>query len=241
MPGLEALLGVLLAALAAAGAIALFSGRRGRAASTSAAAAALARGDFSGALAVARRDRHAPRDDLYTAAVAARHLLDLATARALTARLVGADPRDGEAWLEAGLAAAYDGDVEAAEQALGRAAALRADLLESITLHRAWLALARGDRRTARARFEEVEASLESKLRSDLGPGDPLFAEWFLQAAALWEAIGEGERAAWALAAARAAAPESRLPDVVWPTGGTGDKPPFPEVILSDRRPPRSS
>ncbi|MGH9363622.1 MAG: hypothetical protein ACRD2T_17060, partial [Thermoanaerobaculia bacterium] len=63
--------------------------------------------------------------------------------------------------------------------------------------------------------FEEVEAPLESKLRSDLGPGDPLFAEWFLQAAALWRAAGEEERADWALAAGRAAAPASRLWQVV--------------------------
>jgi hypothetical protein len=133
----------------------------------------------------------------------------------MTARLVAADPRDGEAWLEAGLAAAYAGDAPAAERAFERAAALRADLLESITLHRAWLALRQGDRRAARARFEEVEASLESKLRGDLGPGDPLFAEWFLHAGALWEAAGDAGRAAWALDAARAAAPASRLWEVV--------------------------
>lgn len=214
MPTLEAFFALLLGLLAVAGAVALFATLRDRP-RPSASAAALARGDFSAALAAARTDARAPRDDLYAAAVAARHLLELDTARALTARLVAADPGDGEAWLEAGLAAAYTGDAAAAEAAFARAAAVRADLLESITLHRAWLALRRGDRRAARARFEEVEASLESKLRSDLGPGDPLFAEWFLQAAALWEATGDAERAAWASAAGRAAAPQSRLWEVV--------------------------
>jgi hypothetical protein len=48
-------------------------------------------------------------------------------------------------------------------------------------------------------------------LRTDLGQGEPLFAEWFLQAAALWEAAGDFERAAWARTAGREAAPESRL------------------------------
>jgi len=216
MPSFELLLLAVLALLAAAGAVALFAILRDRSrAPASAATAALSRGELRAALAAARTDPRAPRDDLYTAAVAARHLLELDTARALTARLVAADPRDGEAWLESALAAAYAGDAPAAEHAFARAAALRADLLESITLHRAWLALAQGDRRAARARFEEVEASLEGKLRSDLGPGDPLFAEWFLHAGALWQAAGDAERAAWAFAAGRAAAPESSLWEVV--------------------------
>src|ERR671915_257091 len=66
------------------------------------------------------------------------------------AAALAADPEEGEAWLEAGLVAAYSGDHDGAERAFARAAALRSDLLESITLHRAWSALARGDRRAAR-------------------------------------------------------------------------------------------
>src|SRR3978361_98894 len=84
---------------------------------------------------------------------------------------------------------------------------------ESIPLPRAWLALRRGDVKTARRLFDEVEAPLETKLRSDLGSGEPLFAEWFLHAAALWAALGDTRRARWAAAAGRASAPESRLPD----------------------------
>ena len=90
----------------------------------------------------------------------------------------------------------------------------RADLAESITLHRAWLELRRGRERDARRRFEEIEASLESKLRADL-VGDPLFAEWYLQAALLWRAAGDEERAAWAWREGLAAAPESRLAEAL--------------------------
>ena len=50
----------------------------------------------------------------------------------------------------------------------------------------------------------------------DLGSGEPLFAEWFLQAADLWADAGDEERAAWARREGRASAPESRL------TGGGG-------------------
>ncbi len=64
-----------------------------------------------------------------------------------------------------------------------------------------------------------MEASLESKLRADLG-GDPLFAEWFLQAAVLWNAAGDRQRAAWAWREGVAAAPESRLAEVL---GGPED------------------
>ncbi len=213
MPSFEGLLLWLLLALLAAGAVALLLVLRDRR-PPAVAAAALARGDFAAALAAGSAPG-APREERLAAAAGAKHLLDFDAAGALLAPLLAADPEDGEAWLEAGLVAAYAGDHDGAEHAFARAAALRSDLLESITLHRAWSALARGDRRAARARFEEVEAPLESKLRSDLGPGDPLFAEWFLQAAALWRAAGDEERAAWALAASRAAAPASRLWQVI--------------------------
>ena len=149
--------------------------------------------------------------------MAAKHLLRLETARELLGRLLAADPGDGEAWIEAGLVAAYSGDFAAAEQALVEAVARRSDLAESITLHRAWLELRRGDLLAAHRLFDEVEAPLETKLRSDLGSGEPLFAEWFLQAAALWAAAGNHGRAAWAHAEGLASAPASRLAEVVVP------------------------
>src|SRR5262249_1105544 len=150
------------------------------------------------------------RDELYVAAVAAKHLLELDRARELLGRLLAADPEDGEAWLENGLVAAYSGDPATAREAFAKAAALRSDLAESLTLHRAWLALREGDKETARRLFDEVEAPLETKLRTDLGGGEPLFAEWFLEAASLWEAAGDSLRARWARKAGREAAPESR-------------------------------
>jgi tetratricopeptide (TPR) repeat protein len=210
MPSFESLfLGVLLAGLAV-GALLLWSGLKRSGASP--ALQELGRGHFAAALAAARTDGPRPeRDELYTAAVAARHLLDLDRARDLLGRLLAADPADGEAWLESGLVAAYAGDLAASEAAFARAAVHRSDLAESLTLHRAWLALRRGDRAAARRLFDEVEAPLETKLRTDLGEGEPLFAEWFLQAGALWDAFGDSERAAWARTAGRAAAPESRL------------------------------
>jgi hypothetical protein len=154
--------------------------------------------------------------------VAAKHLLRLDMARAFIDRVLAADPGDGEARLESGLIAAYVGDLITADRELLAAAGLRSDLAESITLHRAWLALRRepADLRTARRLFDEVEAPLETKLRSDLGSGEPLFAEWFLHAAALWAAFGapaDTERVIWAAAAGRASAPESRLSTVVLP------------------------
>ena len=80
-----------------------------------------------------------------------------------------------------------------------------------MTLHRAWLALRAGDRAGARRLFEEVEAPLETKLRIDLGSGEPVFADWFDHAAELWTAFGDAEKAAWAEREARRSAPESRL------------------------------
>jgi tetratricopeptide (TPR) repeat protein len=209
MPSFETLsLGALLAAVAA-GAFLLWAGLRRS--GTSPAREELGRGHFAAALAAARiAGPHPERDELYTAAVAAKHLLDLDRARDLLAQLLADDPDDGEAWLESGLVAAYAGDLATAETAFARAASHRSDLTESLTLHRAWLSLRKGDAEAARRRFDEVEAPLETKLRTDLGEGEPLFAEWFLQAAVLWDAAGDSARADWARSAGRLAAPESR-------------------------------
>lgn len=209
MPSLGTLsLGALLAAIAV-GAFLLWAGLRRSGASP--ALQELGRGHFATALAAARTAGPRPeRDELYAAAVAAKHLLELDQARDLLGRLLAEDPGDGEAWLESGLVAAYSGDLKAAEAAFAKAATRRSDLSESLTLHRAWLALREGNGAIARRLFDEVEAPLETKLRTDLGQGEPLFAEWFLQAAALWEASGDSERATWARAAGREAAPESR-------------------------------
>ncbi|HEX4964883.1 MAG TPA: hypothetical protein VF173_28980 [Thermoanaerobaculia bacterium] len=209
MPSFEGLLLAAFLVLLAAGSLALWTTLRRPAGGT--AMRLLGEGRFTDALAAARTDARAGRDDLYAAAVAARHLLQLDRARELLGRILARDPADGEAWIERGLTAAWSGDFAAAEEAFQKASALRSDLLESLTLHRAWLALRRGDREGARRLFSEVEAPLENKLRSDLGSGEPLFAEWFLQAAELWADAGDEERAAWAREQGRASAPESRL------------------------------
>ncbi len=170
--------------------------------------------------------------DRLAAATAARHLLDLEAAASFLDSALAEDPGDGEALLERGLVDAYAGRHDDAADLLRRAAAARSDLAESITLHRAWLDLRRGRDRQARRRFEEVEASLESKLRADLA-GDPLFAEWFLQAALLWRAAGDEDRAAWAWREGLAAAPQSRLAEALgasWPAAAASG--------LSHRSPP---
>jgi predicted Zn-dependent protease len=215
MLSLAGLMIVLLLALLAAGALVLWTTLRRPSASPG--MEALGEGRFAAALAAARTDARAGRDELYAAAVAAKHLLELDRARALLDRILARDPGDGEAWLESGLVAAYAGDLAAAERAFARVEPLRSDLLESLTLHRAWLALRRGDSAASRRLFSEVEAPLENKLRSDLGSGEPLFAEWFLQAAALWRAAGDVERADWARREGRASAPESRLAEAIEP------------------------
>lgn len=226
MPSFEALLFAGTLILLALGGLGLFAVLRGSGASR--ATDALGRGHFSEVLQPAAIGARPSRDDLFAAAVAAKHLLDFPLAAGLLDRLLAADPEDGEAWLERGLVTAYAGlggeptadAANAADTALRRALAIRSDLAESITLHRAWLALGRGDRAAARRLFDEVEAPLETKLRSDLGTGEPLFAEWFLHAAVLWEALGEDEKARWARESARSAAPESRLPDLLGSTWG---------------------
>jgi tetratricopeptide (TPR) repeat protein len=177
----------------------------------SAAADLLGRGEFSAALVAAHTGDGATRADLYAAAVAAKHLLQLEHATELLRRILRAEPADGEARLELGLVAAYAGRLADAAELFRGVEASRADLLESLTLHRAWLALEQDDAGRARRLFEEVAVPVESKLRLSLGPVDPLLAEWSLQAAALWRAAGDRDRAAWAAAAGVAAAPASRL------------------------------
>ncbi len=168
-------------------------------------------GEFADALESADVGAEAERDELLAAAIAAKHLGDFERSRALTERVLTLDHDDGEAWLELGLSAAYSGDAERALEALYEAGRRRADLLESISLHRAWVELQAQDAVAARRRFEEISAPIESKLRSDLGPGDPLFAEWFFQAADLWEESGALEKSAWARREARRSAPNSPL------------------------------
>jgi tetratricopeptide (TPR) repeat protein len=168
-------------------------------------------GDFETALDSADTGAGAERDELMAAAFAAKHTMELDRARGLVDRVLADDPADGEAWLERGLIEAYDGDHAAALDSLAEAGRHRADLLESIALHRAWVELRAGDVGSARRRFEEVAAPLRSKFEHDLGPGDPLFSEWFFQAADLWEAFGEGELGAWSRDEARKAAPQSQL------------------------------
>lgn len=211
MPSFEGLLTFLIIAAIAVSGLILFAVLRR--APVSPAVQAVGRGDFEAALASVRTN--AGRDELFAAAVAAKHLLRLEESRALLDRILKRDPTDGEAWLESGLAAAYAGDWPAAERALAEAAARRSDLAESITLHRAWVELRKGEVREARHRFDEVETSLENKLRTDLGGGEPLFAEWFLQAAELWSALGDEERADWARAEGRRSAIGSRLPEIL--------------------------
>jgi len=173
------------------------------------AAEALARDDLEAAVAAGATGGSAA--ELVPAAMAARHLGDFVAADRLARAAVRVEPKNGEAWIELALVEAYRGELERAEEALTRAGALRSDLIESVTLHRAWVAMRRGDRTTARRLFDEVEVPLETKLRTDLGSGDAVFADWFLQAAALWRAFEAEDRAVWALTEARRSAPSSRL------------------------------
>ena len=177
----------------------------------SAAGDLVGRGEFAEALTAADTDDDADRDELMAAAIAAKHMRDLDRAEALIARVVRLDDDDGEAWMERGLVAAYRGDYALAAEHLQAAERRRSDLFESISLHRAWVELRAGATGAALRRFEEIAAPLESKLRSDLGPGDPLFAEWFFQAADLWRESGATEKSAWARREALASAPSSEL------------------------------
>jgi tetratricopeptide (TPR) repeat protein len=210
MPASQVWLLVLLGVVVASGAVVALAVLRH--APRSRAAELLGRGAFE----EARRTSGAEPAERLAVATAARHLLDLDTAARLLDEALAEDPDDGEALLERALVEAYADRPARAERLLLRAAAARADLAESITLHRAWLELRQGRGRQARRLFEEVDASLESKLRADLS-GDPLFAEWFLQAALLWSAAGDEQRASWAWREGLAAAPESRLHEALEP------------------------
>jgi tetratricopeptide (TPR) repeat protein len=171
---------------------------------------ALSRGDFGLALALGEAPGGGRREWL-AAALAARHLLLFDRAAALTDRILAADANDAEARIERALGLLWQRRYADAERELERALLLRPDLAEPIGLHRAFLAERQGDLPSARRRFEEIAAALENKLRADLGPGDALFADWFLEASLLWAAQGDEERAAWAGAAFARGAPQSRL------------------------------
>lgn len=205
---IETVLIIVLSVTLAAAALVVLGALRRRG---DGAASHLDEGRFEHSLAAAESEEEATRADLLAGATAARHLLEMERANRLLARLVRDDPQDGEAWLELALVASYENRFEEASKALDRAVAARSDLLESLTLHRAWLALRQGNAADAQRLFAEVEAPLETKLKTDLGTGDPVFAEWFLQAGLLWRERGDEDKARWALAAAVEAAPESRL------------------------------
>ena len=207
LPGFEALLMIFLIVVLAIGSGALYAALARRPASR--AVSALAEGDFEAVLEEAATDS---RPDAIATAIAAKHLLNFDRAEELLARLVDEDAGDGEAWLERGLVAAYATRWKDAEKAFATVVSLRSDLLEPVTLHRAWAALAQGDNRRARKLFEDVEAPIESKLRIDIGGGDPLFAEWFWQASRLWASTGAAEAAEWAWKEGCDAAPTSQLP-----------------------------
>jgi tetratricopeptide (TPR) repeat protein len=202
-----------LAIAAAIGAAMLAVALRGAPASEIARAAAAGR--FTEALEEARRRAPSERDDLLAAAIAAKHRGSWDEADGWLKALLADDPKDGEALVELGLVEAYRGRAGAADARLRDAAAERADLGESILLHRAFAALVGGDAARARHLFEEVEGPLETKLHVDVGPGEPAFAEWFLHAAALWRAGGDEEQADWAWRKAEESAPESLLPGQV--------------------------
>jgi tetratricopeptide (TPR) repeat protein len=206
----EGILMWTLAIAAALGGGMLVVALRGAVASEIALAAAAGR--YADALEAARQRPPETRDDLLAAAIAAKHLQSFDQAADWLRALLAEDPADGEALVELGVVETYRGRSQQAEERLRQAAAQRADLGESILLHRAFALLAAGDAARARALFEEVEAPLETKLAVDVGPGEPAFAEWFLHAAALWRAGGNSERAAWAWRQAEESAPESLLP-----------------------------
>jgi tetratricopeptide (TPR) repeat protein len=174
---------------------------------------ALSSGDFGLALALGEAPGGGRREWL-GAATAARHLLLFDRAAALVDRILAEDANDGEARIERALGLLWQRRFAEAESELERALLLRPDLAEPISLHRAFLAERQGDLAGAVRRFEEIAAALENKLRDDLGPGDALFADWFLEASLLWRAQGDEARAKWAAAALARGAPQSRLPAI---------------------------
>ncbi|MDX1382740.1 MAG: hypothetical protein R3190_03795 [Thermoanaerobaculia bacterium] len=195
--------------IAGVGGLGLWLALRGE--SAGAAQEAIADGDFAAALERTAGDEREAA--LLAAATAAKHLLLWERAEESLGRVLAGDPGHGEALLELGLLRLYRGRSADADELLVRALGARADLAESITLHRAVAAELAGHGDRARALFEEVEAQLETKLRLDVGEGDPEFAEWFLHSAVMWRATGRGDKAEWAWKAAVAAAPHSRLAD----------------------------
>jgi tetratricopeptide (TPR) repeat protein len=186
-----------------------------RGAEPSAIARATALGQYTAALEAAESEPPRERDDLLAAAIAAKHRCEWERARSWLEAALRDDPTDGEVSVELGLIAAYNRNAVEADERLRAAIAARADLAESITLHRAFAALAGGDRTHAARLFEEVEAPLVTKLTVDVGSGEPAFAEWFLHAAALWRDAGDTERGDWAWRKASESAPESLLPEHV--------------------------
>ena len=162
-------LGVLASLLALASvAFVLIVGLRGRRLPES---RAVGEGRYSQALSEADLSEDADRASLYAAALAAKHLLDWDRSESLLRRILD-DDDDGEAWLELGLVETYRGNPTEALQCFDRAAATRSDLIESLTLHRAFARLRLGQTDSARELFEEVEVPLETKLRTDIGSGE---------------------------------------------------------------------
>ena len=134
-----------------------------RGAEPSAIARATALGQFVAALEAAESAPPRERDDLLAAAIAAKHRCEWERARSWLEAALRDDPADGEVNVELGLVAAYNRDAVEADERLRAAIAARADLAESITLHRAFAALAGGDRTHAARLFEEVEAPLRNQ------------------------------------------------------------------------------
>jgi tetratricopeptide (TPR) repeat protein len=213
LPSFETLVFVGVFALLAVAGLAVLVALR--ASGGTAAVEAFEAGRFEEASRLARSSPDAESQTLLAGARAARHLLDLEGASMLLEKLLQEDGDDGEAWVEKGLVAAYGRNLADARECFEKAVSLRSDLLESITLHQAWLELVLGEPSRARRLFDEVEATISTKLDIDLGGGDPGFAEWFLHAGWLWRSRGAEARAATAIETARDAAPESQLPDLL--------------------------
>ena len=210
MFALEALLALL--ALLVTAVAALFVWRSLRQRGGDGAGAALSRGDFGAALAAGERPGAAP-GELVAAAMAARHLLLLDRSRSLVERALAQDADDPRALVERFLGGLWQAGAGAED--LARLASRRPELGEEIELHRAFAAWWRGELEAARLRFEAIAPALESKLRADIGPGDGLYADWYLEAEALWRASGDAERAAWAHEALARSAPQSRLRELL--------------------------
>ena len=207
------LLSVLVLGVLAATAVAFYGATRRE--PRSRVVTALAQGEFLEAFELGPADPDSipatAVEDLLAAAVAARHLAELDRAVSWLDAVVRRDSKNGEGWLEFGLALAYSGEFKRADKALARAAGLSPQLGEAVLLHRAWVALRSGLRQDALRRFEEIEAPIENKLETDLGSGEPAFADWFFQASELWRASGRADRADWSLAQAQHSAPQSLL------------------------------